>query len=169
MTNRLFIWLTALTLFSAGASAQLAAPVAPQRGRVVEDQQLVIRDRGAQLEILPGLRAVPEIHDGKTFHRIAMGGAGENFSKSRVGVAFNHRLQAYGVLTGEISVRLKPNAKASSIRVPGVPNARRLVVADIYVIQTRTPAEFVQVYKSLQTNSAVEWTEPFVIYGKVIQ
>jgi hypothetical protein len=169
MSRNLKFALLGLALFSTTAYPQLTPPQATHRERVVENPQMVIRDRGGQVEMLPMLRAVPEVHHGKTYHRIATASAGEGFSKKRAGIVFNHGLQAYGVMTGEISVKLKPSANASALRLPGVQDPTRLAVADIYVIRTRTPSEMVQIYKSLQANNAVEWVEPFIVYGKVLQ
>jgi hypothetical protein len=84
---------------------------------------------------------------------------------STMGVVFNHDMQQTGYVTGEISFKLRPNISIATLAAAGLPTSRHLVAADIYVIQTTTPAQFLDTLKKLQVRKELAWVEPVVTYG----
>src|SRR5207253_5462147 len=66
-------------------------------------------DLGAKLEVLPTRRAVQQSPSpGKqVVHSVYPAGAAEPISPQRLGVVFNHAMQAQGYITGEIAFKMK--------------------------------------------------------------
>jgi len=45
------------------------------------------------------------------------------------------------------------------------PGLKKITNPEVYVVNARTPAEFMAVLKRLQARGDLEWVEPTVIYG----
>jgi hypothetical protein len=81
----------------------------------------------------------------------------------QLGVVFNHAMQAHGYITGEIAFQVKGGRTftGSSALYPGL---KQVTAPAVYVVNARTPAEFIKVLKRLQARSDLEWVEPTVTY-----
>jgi hypothetical protein len=125
----------------------------------------VIEDRGARLEVMEGLRALPEAQaDGRTIaYRIVALPADSPMHARRLGVVFNHALQRQGFLTGEIAFR----AGAGGVAGDDLPGLTLLLPPDVYAVTAATPGEFVSLFRRLKARADLGWIEPVVIYGRV--
>ena len=153
---------------SAVAEAQLPPP-APRTLPAVADPNMVIDDRGAQLEVLPTRRAMPQASNpGHLAHRRIQAAAAAPIGPQQLGVVYNHALQQQGYITGEVTFRMKgtlqPGADFSAALYPGL---KKLLPPNIYVVVASTPAQFVQLVRRLQARTDVQWAEP--IYGHSIE
>jgi len=160
--------LVLLTAAAATASAQMAAPKQMKSMRAVTNPTMLIQDRNTQFELLPSMRAAAHEQNGHTSHTLVSASPQSVFTKTSLGVAFNHSLQVYVIMTGEISFKLKANVAPSSLSPAQYPGLTLLVAPDIFVAKAQTPAEFVNLYKSLAGNANFEWVEPFVMYGGLV-
>lgn len=130
------------------------------------DQTMMINDRGAEVELLPTLRAtrVAEPSGERLTHQVFR--ATTPFSSTSLGVVFNHAMQVRGFITGEIAFKMKgatfPSATFDSASYPGL---TKLSNVNVYTVVGRTPAEFLALFNRLQARADVEWVEPFIVYG----
>ena len=85
----------------------------------------------------------------------------------QLGLLYNRALQQYGVFSGEISFKMKSNPVAATFDPNLYPGLKRIVAPSVYVVNTRTPAEFMTVMKRLQARSDVAWVEPTITYTAV--
>ena len=154
-----------LLLATDTAIAQLHAPerVLPQ----VADPSMVVMDRGAKLEVFPTKRATASIDSsGRAVVRhVAIASATAPIGPKQLGVVFNHAMQAQGYITGEIAFKMKPGHTASGLRAALYPGLKRITEPEVYVVNARTPVEFIAMFKRLQHRSDIEWVEPTVTYG----
>lgn len=154
-------------MFATGAS--LAEMRAPERVLPpVTDPSMVIVDRGVKLEILPTKRAVPyQDATGRVVMRhVAAGTAVDPMGPLRLGVVFNHAMQQQGYISGEIVFKLKASRTAAGFSSSLYPGLKKITNPEVYVVNARTPMEFLKVMKRLQARSAVEWVEPTVVYDQ---
>jgi hypothetical protein len=73
-------------------------------------------------------------------------------------------MQQRGVISGEIAFMMKPGASAITLNSPDYPGLKRVLPTGLYVVNTRTPAEFLAVLKRLQGRPDLQWVEPTVQY-----
>jgi hypothetical protein len=127
----------------------------------------VILDRGAKLEIFPTQRAVPEADSSgrQAVNRVMTASADSAIGPLTLGVVFNHAMQQKGYISGEIAFKMKAGLKLSGFSASSYPGLKKITNPEVYVVNTRTPAEFMAVLKRLQARSDLEWVEPTVIYG----
>jgi hypothetical protein len=165
LMKRQLVLSVALFLATGNILAQLQAPkrVLPQ----VADPSMVVMDRGARLEVFPTRRAVPlEGRPGRAvIHHVIAATAADPIGPLRLGVVFNHAMQQQGYITGEIAFQMKPGHTASGLNTALYPGLKRITKPEVYVVNARTPAEFISVLKRLQRRSDIEWVEPTVTYG----
>jgi hypothetical protein len=88
----------------------------------------------------------------------------ESLSYERSGVVYNYALQAYGVVSGEISFKVRDRVDASVFAWGRTPPPRRLVGATVFVVNAPTLDEFLRVMKMLRGDGRVQWVEPAVEY-----
>jgi hypothetical protein len=162
--NRLIIVMT-LGLLAFPAAAQLSPPtrnIAP-----VMDPTMVIVDRGAKLEIFPTQRAVSKSDSNgrEIVHHVVVDSADSAISPLQLGVVFNHAMQQQGYISGEIAFKMKAGLRLSGFSASSYPGLKKITNPEVYVVNARTPAEFMAVLKRLQARSDLEWVEPTVIYG----
>ena len=73
-------------------------------------------------------------------------------------------MQTQGYISGEIAFKVKGGGA-----FPGSPSLnpglKQITKPAVYVVNARTPAEFIKVLKRLQARTDLEWVEPTVIYG----
>jgi hypothetical protein len=154
-----------LLLATGTVLAQLHAPerVLPQ----VADPSMVVIDRGAKLEVFPTKRALSqEDATGRAvIHQVVVATAADPIGPLRLGVVFNHAMQQQGYISGEIAFQMKPGHTASGLSATLYPGLKRITNPQVYVVNARTPAEFIAVLKRLQHRSDLEWVEPTVTYG----
>ncbi|MGH8206344.1 MAG: hypothetical protein ACRETK_06175 [Steroidobacteraceae bacterium] len=83
-----------------------------------------------------------------------------------VRVVYNRALQQQGYITGEITFKMKGTLTADGdFGAAQYPGLRKLLNPNIYVVVARTPAQFVQIVKSLQQRTDIEWVQPVVNDG----
>jgi hypothetical protein len=136
----------------------------------VADSNMVINDRGSQLEVLPKKRATPTIskETNRVVYQVATTDASAAVSPKQLGVVFNHATQLQGYVNGEIVFKLKDDLRLpSNFDVDSYPNLAKLTEPNVYLVVARSPIEFVQLVKRLQERSDVEWVEPMVVYGQL--
>jgi hypothetical protein len=128
---------------------------------------MVIMDRGARLEVFPGRRAIPhqDAMGRTTVHEVVPASAGSAMGPGQLGVVFNHAMQQQGYITGEITIKLKPGYSVAVLKSSAYPGLKRITNPGVYVVNARSPAEFLSMMKSLQARSDLEWVEPTVEYG----
>jgi hypothetical protein len=162
--HRVTVWLL-LALVTGNALAELRPPA--RDIRPIADPAMVVLDRGAKLEILPNARAIPQsTAPGRVIrHQVIAANAGDAMGSGKLGVLFNHSLQKQGYITGEISFKMKSGHTAQGSSLTSYPGLKRITEPEVYIVNARTPAEFISLLKRLQKRSDVEWAEPTVIYG----
>jgi hypothetical protein len=134
---------------------------------MVQDQRMVIVDRGMNLEIVPALRAIPEFQTGggnRINYNVTPSNAGDPIDLGHLGVATNHALQARCFFTGEISFSAKQGLKESELEASLYPGLKLLVDPNVYVVTASTPAEFVALYQRLISRSDLERVEPYMLH-----
>jgi hypothetical protein len=164
--NRLIL-LIVLALIGCPAHAELTAPVrtiAP-----VTDPSMVVIDRGAELEVFPTKRAVPATdRAGRAIaHHVVAARADAAIGPQQLGVVYNHAMQQQGYISGEIVFKMKAGRTVEGFSPSLYPGLKKITNPEVYVINTRTPAEFLKALKRLQSRSDLEWVEPSVTYGLV--
>src|SRR5260221_5549348 len=160
--------LSLVLLAVSSANAQLHAP--ERQLRSIADPANVLTDRGSSLEVLPTMRAIPKTNStGQvTAHHLWQAKAGNPIGPKQLGVVFNHSMQQQGYISGEIAFKLKAGSIGKSFSSALYPGLKRITNPEVYVVNTRTPAEFMKVMKRLQTRTDVEWVVPTVIYGPAV-
>ncbi|MGH8228133.1 MAG: hypothetical protein ACREU3_09575 [Steroidobacteraceae bacterium] len=159
--------LAMLTVLAANAAlAQLKAPT--RELSPVANQAMTINDRGAQLEVLPTQRAIPQVDPTRrrTIHRLVRASASSPIGPATLGVVYNHAMQEAGVITGEITFQVK-GGHAFSGSPAQYPGLRLITRPAVYAVYARTPAEFIQLMRTLKGRSDLAWVEPTVIYGSL--
>jgi hypothetical protein len=154
-----------LLLAMAESHAQLQPPARTIQS--VANPANVIMDRGAKLEIFPTQRAVPQSDSvgREVIHRVMTASAESAIGPLQLGVVFNHAMQQQGYISGEIAFKMKAGLKLSGFSASSYPGLKKITSPEVYVVKTRTPAEFMAVLKRLQGRDDLEWVEPTVIYG----
>jgi hypothetical protein len=160
----LFAVVVSFILTAGPVHAQLHAPA--KTLRAVADESMVVMDRGAKLEVLPTQRAIPQAdRSGRAIaHRMVTARAADAIDPHRLGVVFNHAEQQQGYITGEIAFKMKADLIFTGSRAL-YPGLKRITTPEVYVVNARTPAEFIHVLKRLQARNDIEWVEPTVTYG----
>ena len=131
-----------LTLVAELVSAQgrIQTPVA--RSFAEPDGQWTVRNGQSDIELLPQLRIQISGRaggEGTTAQRLQVrtrAASDADIGGGLYGVAFNHSMQAYGAITGEISFLLPQGSPAQAQAVAdqvGLTGARRLGKSDYYV------------------------------------
>lgn len=160
-----YLMLLVLTLAVGPVCAELQPP--PRTLQPVMDASMVVMDRGAKLEVLPNERAIPhaDVTGRVTVHHVVAASAASMIGPTHLGVVFNHSMQQQGYITGEITLKLKAGHSAAALRSALFPGLKKITSPEVYVVNARTPAEFLKALRSLQARSDVEWVEPTVNYG----
>lgn len=154
-----------MLLLTAGpALAQLQVP--PRVIQQVTDPTMVVIDRGAKLEVLATKRATPRTDaSGRVVsHHVVTASATSTIGPQQLGVVFNHSMQQQGFISGEIAFKLKPGYTAADLSPALYPGLKRIAEPAVYVVNARTPLEFIQVLERLQARADVDWVEPVVSY-----
>lgn len=145
-----------------------AALQAPARTlQPVTDASMVVMDRGAKLEVFPDKRAFPhaDVTGRVTVHSVVAASASSMIGPAQLGVVFNHAMQEQGYITGEIAFKMKSGLELSGFSAALYPGLKKITNPEVYVVNARTPAEFIAVLKRLQARNDIAWCEPTVIYG----
>lgn len=155
----------ALGILAFPAAAELTAPartLAP-----VNDPTMVVMDRGAKLEVLPTRRVVTTTdRNGRAVaNSVTTAGANSPIGAKNLGVVFNHAMQQQGYISGEIAFQMKPGLKLAGFSAALYPGLKKITTPEVYVVNARTPSEFIAVLKRLQARNDLEWVEPTVTYG----
>ena len=153
-----------LMLMGCSAQAQLSAPV---RTIVpIRDPSMIVTDRGAALEVIPTKRAVATTDNvgAVVARQIMTTGADAPMGPQNPGVVFNHAMQRQGYISGEIAFMMKSGHTVPALDPSLYPGLKKITDPEVYVVNARTPAEFIEVLKRLQARSDLEWVEPTVTY-----
>lgn len=153
-----------LTLTASAASADLRPP--PRHLQAVADPSMIVMDRGAKLEVFPTKRATTRMDSARRtlVHDVTMASQDAPIGPTELGVVFNHAMQQQGYITGEISFKVK-SGRPFSGSAALYPNLKKIISPSTYVVNARTPDEFIKVLKRLQARTDLEWVEPTVTYG----
>ena len=165
---RIAIGVVMLALATTAGFAQLMP--APRAIQEVADPNMVIDDRGSQLEVLPTVRVIQKLSaSGKQVVRSTFpAGMSEPINPQQLGMVFNHAMQVQGYITGEIAFKMKDGLQATDrLDIATYPGLAKLTNPNVYLVVARTPSEFVELVKRLQGRSDMEWVEPFVTYGSL--
>jgi hypothetical protein len=132
----------------------------------VTDASMIVMDRGAKLEVLPTKRATLKVDSSGhvVAHHVIAASTNAAIGSHRLGVVFNHALQQQGYITGEIAFQMKAGYTQAGLNPALYPGLKKITEPDVYVVNARTPTEFIQVIKRLQTRSDIQWVEPTVTY-----
>ncbi len=161
--NRLLIALISV-LMTGTAVAELPPP---QRTlQPVTDPSMVVMDRGAKLEVFPTKRAIAtaDSSGAGVVHHVISASASAPIGPHQLGVVFNHAMQQHGYITGEIAFKVK-DGRPFSGSLTSYPGLKQITKPAVYVVNARTPGEFIKILKRLQARSDLEWVEPTVTYG----
>ena len=136
------------------AFAQLDFSTNITQTKAIQDVSMVIQVETRKVEVLPKLRGLPQKNG--SYQIIESGAA---FSKDTYGVAYDHTQKAQIFLSGEISFKV-----LSAYNISNLPSSLSLiskiiVSPDIYVINTTSPSELINVYNQLKSNKMIEWVE----------
>jgi hypothetical protein len=161
----LFALLLVALFISSSSQAQLYPPA--RAARPISDPTMVVTDRGAKLEVYPTKRAmvVADAAGRAGMHRVFAAGATSPLGPHQLGVVFNHSMQAQGYITGEIAFKMKAGDAVAGFSPALYPGLKKVSNPAVYVVNARTPAEFLTVLRRLQQRSDLEWVEPTVTYG----
>jgi hypothetical protein len=145
--------------------AQLHVPA--QRIQQAVDPANVIIDRGSKLEIFPTQRAIPQTRRSGSAdsYSVTTAAAETPIGPRSLGVVFNYAMQQQGYISGEIAFRMKPGYTATGFDSSLYPGLKKVANPEVYVVNARTPAEFLAVLNRLQTRSDLTWVEPIVTYS----
>ena len=156
-----------LFLTTGSAFAQMQVP--PRSIQQVTDPAMVVIDRGVKLEVLATKRATPR-SDGAgrvISHHVVTASAASPIGPRQLGVVFNFAMQQQGFISGEIAFALKKGSTVAELSQALYPGLKRITESAVYVVNARTPLEFIQVLKRLQARADVDWVEPIVNYTAV--
>lgn len=144
------------------ASAQLLVPE-PTPPRVVSNAAMLIQFGGQRIEVLPASRAVRE-SNGQ--YSIVQADTSEIMTMDRLGLGYSYAINSNVLLSGEISVKLKPQYSMASMGSLAA-GSKLLVSPDLYLLKANTPLDLVRMMGLLQANPAVNWAEPFTIRARI--
>lgn len=157
--------LCVMLLLTAGtAVAQMQLPA--QGIRQVTDPSMVVTDRGVKLEVLATKRATPraDVTGRVVSHSVVTASAAAPIGPRELGVVFNYAMQQQGFISGEIAFKLKGGHGAADLSPAQYPGLKQITASGVYVVNARTPREFIQVLKRLQARADMDWVEPTVSY-----
>jgi hypothetical protein len=157
------------TLFAALTVVLVHAELQPPERtlRPVADESNVVIDRGAKLEVFANQRALPKADtSGRVVaHQLVPARPADPIGPRRLGVLFNHAEQQQGYITGEITFKVKDGHTFSGS--PALyPGLKEITKPAVYVVNARTPGEFITLLKRLQARSDLAWVEPTITYGR---
>jgi len=143
--------------------AQMSAPNVSPAIVAPPSNDMILETKGGKLEVLLNQRAIPTAN--RSRFNIEKNDNNDNFSTKNLGIVYNHSLKMKGFLTGEISFKIKNGTQISSLSNANLSGAKLLVPPDVYVINANNGKELIGIFKWLASSPAIEWVEPFVIYG----
>ena len=144
------------------ASAQLLVPEPPP-SRAVSDAAMLIQFGAQHIEVLSTSRA---LRDSNGQYSLVHAEASEAITMERLGVGYSYASNSNILLSGEISVKLKPQYSMASLG--SLATSSKLIASpDMYLLKANTPVDLVRIMGLLQTNPAVNWAEPFTIRARI--
>jgi hypothetical protein len=130
-------------------------------------QNRVERFTGTNLGVVVDRRANRRVVRDGSDSRVAsvdIASSGEVLSYQRSGVVYNYAMQSYGLISGEISFKVRDGVNASSFAWGQTPPPRRLVGPTVLVVNAPSLDEFLRVMRMLRGDNRVLWVEPSVEY-----
>ena len=77
---------------------------------------------------------------------------------------YNYAMQAYGLISGEISFKVRDGVDPNAFSWGQTPRPRQLVGPTVLVVNAPTLDEFLRLMKMLRGDNRVLWVEPSVEY-----
>jgi hypothetical protein len=130
-------------------------------------QNRVERFTGTNLGVVVDRRANRRVVSDGTDSRVAsvdVASSAEAISYQRSGVVYNYAMQSYGLISGEISFKVRDGVNSASFAWGQTPLPRRLVGPTVLVVNAPSLDEFMRVMKMLRGDNRVLWVEPSVEY-----
>lgn len=133
---------------------------------VIQNPQNVIEFQNARIEVFPQrLVSVQSLEVGQQVMRESASGATASLTELDGVLVFNHAYQAYGYATGQLSFKFK-TGRAPALPLPKAvfPGFRKLGNLAVYEVNARNPLEFLELYRSIQSRTDIEWVVPDIRY-----
>lgn len=154
------------------ALSALAQPIEPPRRVLIAPEaqsEWTILRSASPIELLPELRIrVAPPTGGQRVQKldIKRSSAQEpSINLGQYGVVFNHAMQAYGALTGEVSFRADgPAAADVAAQAAGLKNLVRMGSSDYYVGHAHSPEQLRDALQRLRALPSVQDAQWVVIY-----
>jgi hypothetical protein len=130
-------------------------------------QSRVDRFTGTSLGVVLDRRANRRVVRDGSDSRVAsvdIASSAEALSYQRSGVVYNYAMQSYGLISGEISFKVRDGVNSASFAWGQTPLPRRLVGPTVLVVNAPSLDEFMRVMKMLRGDNRVLWVEPSVEY-----
>jgi hypothetical protein len=130
-------------------------------------QSRVERFTGTNLGIVVDRRANRRVvRDGSDSRvtSVDLASSAESLSFERSGVVYNYALQSYGLISGEISFKVRDGVNPVSFAWGQTPSPRQLVGPTVFVVNAPSLDEFLRVTRMLSGDNRVLWVEPSVEY-----
>ena len=127
------------------------------------DTAMLIQFGGQRIEVLPANRAVREANGQ---YSIVQAETSEVITTDRLGVGYSYASNSNILLSGEISVKLKPQYSMASLGSLAS-GSKLLVSPDVYLLKANTPLDLIRIMGLLQANPAVNWAETFTIRARI--
>jgi hypothetical protein len=112
---------------------------------------------------LPGVRVEIEAAPGSGAQGLTMSAeissVVDSISSEHRGVLYNYSMQAYGLISGEVTFGVEPSFDVRALSWGGGKTPRALGPPGVFVFNASTGSEFVRIVKMLQGASAVLWVE----------
>ena len=134
---------------------------------IIQNPRNVIDFQNASIEVFPQRRvSVESAEVGKQVIRESVSSATASLADLDGVLVFNYAYQAYGYATGQISFKFK-TGRAPTMPLPEATFSgfRKLGNLDVYEVNAKNPAEFLDLYRLIQARTDVEWVVPDIRYA----
>lgn len=160
--------ITLLLLVPALSAAQLMPR--PPRELPAADPSWSLQQHSSQLELLPALRtrlSAPDPQGRVRPQQLRAAAADEaSIGDGQYGLVFNHAMQSYGALSGEIAFRVRPGQSAEALaQLAGLDALQSLGQGGRHVARVRSPQALRDSLQRLRAQPGVVEAQWVVIYG----
>jgi hypothetical protein len=122
---------------------------------------------GSRIGLIPDRRVqiiAPPGSTQPTVRKAVTSSLEEPISASQRAVVYNTSMQAYGLLSGEITFAAQSGFDPRSLGLGSAAGPRPLGPPDLYVLNVTSGSEFVRIFTLLKNARGVKWVEPSVEY-----
>lgn len=88
----------------------------------------------------------------------------DSLSYQRSGIVYNYAMQTYGLISGEISFKVRHNVNVTAFAWDQTPPPQRLIGESVFVVNAKSLGEFLRLLKMLRGDLRVLWVEPAIEY-----